>query len=108
MSNGFVYLLDGNNKIIHTVANVSDACMVDTIENRSDVYGVNPKAVDEEHWLFCKYCIDAPKAEEAEKVEEPEEAESLSKKATAVFGEPAVKEEPKPKRTRRSKNESET
>lgn len=99
MSNGFVYILDGNNKIIHTVANVSGACMVDTIEDRSDVYGVNPKAVDEEHWLFCKYCIDAPEAKEAE---------DLSERATAVFGEPEVEEEPKPKRSRRNKSESET
>lgn len=94
MSDEFVYILDGDNKIIHTIANISDACMIDTIENRSNVYGLNQEAVDEEHWLYCRYCINAPKAEKTE---------DISEKASAVFGAPEDEEAPKPKRTRKSK-----
>lgn len=58
----FVYILDGNNKIIHTIANVSEACGIDDIKERHDVNGLNQAAVDKDKWLYCRHCIDAKKS----------------------------------------------
>lgn len=60
----FVYILDGSNKIIHTVANISEACGIDEIKERHGVYGLNQADVDRDKWLFCKHCVDALKTEE--------------------------------------------
>ena len=67
----FVYILDGNNKLIHTIANVSEDCKIDEIKERHDVYGLNQADVDKDKWLFCRHCIDGPKSS-TKKASKPE------------------------------------
>lgn len=51
-----MYILDLSNRRIHESGNVSTSCKTIEISDRANVEGLNWEDVEEQGWLFCRFC----------------------------------------------------